>query len=118
MKFNKNKCQIVHLGRGNPGYPYRLGDKRLESCPTERDLGVLANRKLNTSQKQHALAAKNVNWIFGVHQAWYHLPVRDDHPALLCTGVVSPQALCAVLGATIWEGHKAIRVSKGGLQRW
>lgn len=62
MKFNK--CQIVHLGRGNPGYPYRLGDKRLESSPTERDLGVLANSKLNTSQ-QCVLAAKNTNWVLG-----------------------------------------------------
>ena len=25
MKFNKKKCQILHLGRGNPGYLYRMG---------------------------------------------------------------------------------------------
>ncbi|KAK4829925.1 hypothetical protein QYF61_007648 [Mycteria americana] len=46
MKFNKSKSWIVHLGWGNPGYTYKLGDKRLESSPTERDLGAWVDGKL------------------------------------------------------------------------
>jgi len=59
-KFNKNKCQILHLGRGNPDYTYRLRDEMLESSPTERDLGVLVNSKLNTSQ-QYVLSDQRAN---------------------------------------------------------
>ena len=60
MKFNKTKCHILHLGQNNPGYTCSLGDERLESSPTDRELGALADSKLNLSQ-QCALAAQRAN---------------------------------------------------------
>ncbi|KAJ7405832.1 hypothetical protein BTVI_67612 [Pitangus sulphuratus] len=64
MKFNKAKCQFLHLHQCNPKHRYRLGRELIESSSEEKDLGVLVNRRHNTTQ-QCAFAVQNANHILG-----------------------------------------------------
>lgn len=66
MKFNKTKCKVLHLDRGNPWYEYRLGDKEIDNSPAEKDLGILVNERQDMNQ-QWVLKAQKINCIPGLH---------------------------------------------------
>ena len=51
LKFNKEKCKILHLGKNNPCYSYTIGEDNdkitLETTDLEKDLGIFIDPNLD-----------------------------------------------------------------------
>jgi len=47
MKFNKAKCEVLHVHLGHPKHKHRLDGEWIDSSPEEKDLGVIIVEKLN-----------------------------------------------------------------------
>ena len=62
MRFKRSKYRVLHVGRNNHKYQYRLGYDLLERSSAEKDLGVLVDDRLVMSQ-QCALVDKRTNGI-------------------------------------------------------
>ena len=51
MKFDKRKCKVLHLGRSNPRHQNSLRADWLGSSSAKKDLGILVDNELTTSQQ-------------------------------------------------------------------
>jgi hypothetical protein len=65
MKFNIDKCKVMHFGAKNPEVEYNMNNVKLEVISEEKDLGVVISNTFKVS-KQCAKAASKGNQILGL----------------------------------------------------
>ncbi|CAM5162260.1 unnamed protein product [Natator depressus] len=58
MKFSKDKCKVLHLGRNNQLHRYKMRNDCVGRSSVEKDLGVIVDHKLNMSQQCKTVAKK------------------------------------------------------------
>ncbi|CAM5165119.1 unnamed protein product [Natator depressus] len=61
MKFNVDKCKVMHIGKNNLHYTYNMMGANLATTNQEKDLGVIVDSSLKTST-QCAAAVKKSKW--------------------------------------------------------
>ncbi|KAF7253376.1 cAMP and cAMP-inhibited cGMP 3',5'-cyclic phosphodiesterase 10A [Varanus komodoensis] len=49
MRLNKDKCQVLHLGKRNQMHRYKMGNTWLNRTEKDKDLGVIVGNRLNMS---------------------------------------------------------------------
>ncbi|CAM5130663.1 unnamed protein product [Natator depressus] len=62
MKFNSEKCEVMHLGINNKNFSYKLWTHQLEVTEEEKDLGVLVDHRMTMSH-QCDMAVKKANGV-------------------------------------------------------
>ena len=65
MKFNVEKCSVLHFGYNNPMYTYNMDGRNLQSKTEEKDLGVYINTSMKFN-KQCAESVKKANRVIGI----------------------------------------------------
>lgn len=98
MKFNKTKCIVLHVGKGNPQYQYRLEDYLIERSPAHKNIGIMLCVKLSVSGQCVVLALR-LNLILGC------ISRQQGREGILhlCSGVTPPAELPPALGCPVQE---------------
>lgn len=81
LKFNKDKCKVMHFGTKNQGHNYTMGGTTLSTTSSEKDLGIIitSNMKLST---QVAKAASTANSMLGRIKRTFTCLDEETLPAL------------------------------------
>ena len=58
MLFNFGKCKCLHIGPGNTGMNYEMGETILSKTVKEKDLGVTMNANMKVSEQCRIAASK------------------------------------------------------------
>ena len=58
MKFNVEKCSVMHLGKSNAQNKYCLGNNVLKGSEKERDLGVMIDKSMKFSEQVSSAVGK------------------------------------------------------------
>ena len=65
MLFNVDKCTVIHMGKNNAEYNYKLGENIIKTSTKERDLGVIID-KTGKASEQCIMAVKKANAVLGM----------------------------------------------------
>ena len=76
MKFNSDKCKVMHIGVKNILHTYNMNDRELVVSTNERDLGVQVNNKLKPDTHINSIT-KQANRLLGLISRSFDYKSKD-----------------------------------------
>ena len=76
MEFNVGKCKVMHVGRRNEGYDYKMGGMVLKKTEVEKDLGVMIGSDMKPEVQCEA-AAKKARKVWGQITRAFHFRKKE-----------------------------------------
>ena len=105
MSFNVSKCVVMHVGKKNIRYTYKMNVVDLSEVKEEKDLGVWMEEDMKPS-KQCKMAAQSTNWALGQLSRAFHYRKASSLVPLYKT-FIKPKLEHAVAAWSPWlEGDK------------
>ena len=101
MRFNVNKCKVLHVGSKNPRYEYTLNGEKIATANEEKDLGIWMDTSLKPT-KQCTVAARSANFALGQIQRAFHYR-RKSNLVPLYKSFVRPKLEFAVAAWCPWQ---------------
>ena len=81
LKFNEDKCKVMHIGPHNPDLIYTMNNANLKACKFEKDLGVIIDEDLKF-HNHVSEAVKKANKILGLIKHTFKCLDIDTVPTL------------------------------------
>ena len=100
MKFNSDKCSVMHCGCNNVNNTYKLYDKEICVTDSEKDLGVIIDKNMKFTS-QVASQVKKANKVLGMIKRNFEIGSKEVFQLLYST-LVRPHLEYAV---QVWNPH-------------
>ena len=76
MEINPSKSKVMHVGRHNPGLPYRINGEEIATVSTEKDIGFWIQENLSTSTHVHKARCKALAEISRIKRNFSYIDKR------------------------------------------
>ena len=98
MQFNVGKCHIMHVGRNNPEYEYKMCGVTLEKTTDERDIGVTVSQNLKAQQCPSNVPSRPGQPLLSSARSYEPSTIGTARSSLQAVSEASSRVLCGGLG--------------------
>ena len=72
MQYNVDKCHVLHIGRNNNKYDYKMYNKHIPKANQEKDVGVFISDNLKPSKHCEVVASKALGVLYQITRSFHY----------------------------------------------